>query len=136
MIRTYRKLSRIKSFEERYLYLQLGGVIGETTFGFDRVLNQVLYHSDKWKRTRDEIIIRDDGCDLGIEDYPIDHIILVHHMNSITLEDIEMERDILFDPDNLICTSRRTHNAIHYGDINLLPKPLIERRRFDTCPWR
>ena len=136
MIRSYRELRRLRTFEERYFYLQLKGIVGESTFGFDRYLNQILYTSDRWLRTRDDIIIRDNGCDLGIEGYEIQGRILVHHMNPITIEDVEEERDIVFDPEFLICTALRTHNAIHYGDVSLLPKLPIERRRNDTCPWK
>lgn len=136
MIRNYRELRRLKTFEERYFYLQLKGIVGESTFGFDRYLNQILYTSDRWLRTRDNIIIRDNGCDLGIEGYEIHGRILVHHMNPITIEDVELERDIVFDPEFLISTTLRTHNAIHFGDASLLPKLPIERRRNDTCPWK
>ena len=136
MIRSYRELRRLRTFEERYFYLQLKGIVGESTFGFDRYLNQILYTSDRWLKTRDGVIIRDNGCDLGIEGYEIQERILVHHMNPITIEDVEEERDIVFDPEFLICTALRTHNAIHYGDVSLLPKLPIERRRNDTCPWK
>lgn len=136
MIRNYRELRRLRTFEERYYYLQLKGVVGETTFGFDRYLNQILYTSDRWLKTRDGVIIRDNGCDLGIEGYEIQGRILVHHMNPITIEDVEEERDIVFDPEYLICTTLRTHNAIHFGDEKLLPKIPIERKRNDTCPWK
>lgn len=136
MIRSYRELRRLRTFEERYFYLQLKGIVGESTFGFDRYLNQILYASDRWLKTRDGVIIRDNGCDLGIDGYEIQGRILVHHMNPITIEDVEEERDIVFDPEFLICTALRTHNAIHYGDVSLLPKLPIERRRNDTCPWK
>jgi hypothetical protein len=126
----------LRSFEERYQYLKLNGVVGDSTFGYDRILNQLLYRSDRWKKTRDGIIIRDNGCDLGIEDYEIHDKIYVHHMNPITIEDVENDRDEIYDPEYLICTSFNTHNAIHYGDESLLPKPPIERRMNDTCPWR
>lgn len=136
MIRSYHELRRLRTFEERYYYLQLKGIVGESTFGFDRYLNQILYTSDRWLKTRDGVIIRDNGCDLGIEGYEIQGRILVHHMNPITIEDVEEERDIVFDPEYLICTTLRTHNAIHFGDEKLLPKVPIERRRNDTCPWK
>lgn len=135
MIRTYTDLRRLKTFEKRFKYLELRGNVGESTFGYDRYLNQILYKSRRWLRTRDDIIIRDDGCDLGLEDYEIYGRIIVHHMNPITIEDIELERDIVFDPEFLICTSPNTHNAVHYGDETLLPKLPVERRRNDTCPW-
>ena len=136
MIRCYSDLKQIDSFIERYKYLKLHGRVGEETFGFDRYVNQSLYKSQKWKRTRREIIIRDNGCDLGVEGFELDDYIMVHHMNPITLEDIEEERDIIFDPENLICCSSRTHKAIHFGDESLLPKEPTIRRPGDTCLWR
>lgn len=136
MIRTYTELCKLRTFEDRYQYLRLNGVVGESTFGFDRYLNQLLYVSGKWRSTRDKIIIRDNGCDLGITDREIYSRILVHHINPITIEDIELERYVLFDPENLICSSKNTHDAIHFGDESLLFKMPIERRPNDTCPWR
>lgn len=136
MIRCYSDLRCIDSFKERYLYLKLHGRVGEETFGIDRYVNQSLYKSQKWKRTRREIIIRDNGCDLGVDGFELDDYIMVHHMNPITLEDIEEERDIIFDPENLICCSSRTHKAIHFGDESLLPKEPVIRRPGDTCLWR
>ena len=136
MIRCYSDLRCIDSFKERYLYLKLRGRVGEETFGIDRYVNQSLYKSQKWKRTRREIIIRDNGCDLGVDGFELDDYIMVHHMNPITLEDIEEERDIIFDPENLICCSSRTHKAIHFGDESLLPKEPVIRRPGDTCLWR
>jgi hypothetical protein len=136
MIRTFRELKRLRTFEERYEYLRLYGRVGENTFGYDRYLNQMLYNSDRWKKTRDGIIIRDDGCDLGVDGYDIYGKILVHHMNPLTIEDIELDREEIYDPEGLISTSFDTHGAIHYGDASLLPKMPIERRRNDTCPWR
>lgn len=135
-IRTYSDLSRLISFEERFQYLRLGGSVGMDTFGFDRYLNQVFYRSQRWKKVRDHVIIRDNGCDLGVEGYEIHGRIIIHHMNPITLEDIERESEYLLDPEFLICTVHNTHNAIHYGDANLLPKAPIIRIRNDTCPWR
>lgn len=135
-IKTFKMMSRLKTFQDRYQYLKLSGIVGESTFGYDRYLNQILYHSKRWKQTRDSIIIRDDGCDLSLEDYPIYDKIIIHHMNPISVEDVELERDVVFDPEGLICTTSRTHNAIHFGDESLLPKPLIERRKNDTIPWR
>lgn len=135
MVRTYSELVRYRTFEERYKYLQLKGYVGKATFGHDRYLNQILYRSKRWRRVRDEVIIRDEACDLGCIGYDIYDMILVHHMNPITIEDIEEGRDEVFDPEFLICTSLSTHNAIHYGDENLLPKVPIIRRRNDTCPW-
>jgi hypothetical protein len=136
-IRFYKELNRIETFEGRYRYLRLTGIVGESTFGFDRYLNQLLYNSKRWRKTRDEIIIRDNACDLGVGDYEIHHPgILIHHMNPVTPEDIELDREILYDPEFLICTSKNTHNAIHFGDESLLPKMPTERKLYDTCPWR
>lgn len=135
-IRTYSELITLKTFEERYRYLRLGGSVGEDTFGWDRYFNQKFYSSPEWKRFRREIIIRDNGCDLGIEDRLIDGLIMIHHIEPITVEDVVQRRACLLDPENAICVSRNTHNAIHYGDESLLVLPPIERIRNDTCPWR
>ena len=135
-IKTYSELSRLTTFEERYEYLRLGGAVGESTFGFDRYLNQVFYRSQRWKSIRDQVIIRDNGCDLGAEGYEIHGRILIHHMNPLTIEDIENESAFLLDPEFLICTTHNTHNAIHYGDDSLIIKAPIERTKHDTCPWR
>ena len=135
-IRTYSELSKLKTFEERYLYLQLNGAVGEETFGFERYLNQMFYKSKEWKNLRNHIILRDNGCDLGVEDYEIYGRILIHHMNPITTEDIINRSDFLLNPEYLISSSHNTHQAITYGDINILIKPPIERRKNDTCPWR
>ena len=135
LIKCYTELRRLKSFEERYRYLRLSANVGDNTFGYDRYLNQMLYTSKKWLNIRDSIIIRDLGCDLGIEDYEIRGKIIVHHMNPITIEDIELDRDEVFDPEFLICTTHDTHNAIHFGNESLLPRLPIIRRRNDTCPW-
>ena len=121
---------------DRYEYLRLGGVVGDATFGFDRYLNQLLYTSDKWRRLRNEIIIRDNGCDLGVEGYDLYDKIIVHHMNPLTLEEVKAVSDDIFNPEYLVCTSLQTHNAIHFGDQNLLPKTFVERRPNDTCPWK
>lgn len=134
-MRTFRELSRIHSFEDRYIYLRLKGVVGESTFGYDRYLNQILYNSKRWKQSRDEVIIRDDGCDLGIDGYKIYNRIIIHHMNPISIEDVELEKDCIFDPEFLICTSFETHNTIHYGDSNLLKNKIVDRKPNDTCPW-
>lgn len=136
MIRSYTELSKLKTFEERFQYLKLNGIVGQETFGFDRYLNQILYHSQKWKHSRDEAIIRDNGCDLGIEDREIHGLVVVHHMNVVTLEDIERGSDLVYDPEYLITTTHNTHNAIHYGDESLLILPPIVRSRNDTCPWK
>lgn len=135
-IRNYSELSKLLTFEERYQYLQLGGVVGKETFGFDRYLNQVFYRSQKWKTIRDFVIIRDNGCDLGVEGYEIHGRIIIHHMNPLTVRDIESESEFLLDPEFLICTTHNTHNAIHYGDENLLIRAPIERTKNDTCPWK
>ena len=136
-IRTYSELITLPTFKDRYEYLKLNGKIGEETFGFDRYINQQLYQrSQKWKSVRDKVIIRDNGCDLSMEGYEIWGKIIIHHMNPITIEDIERESDFVFNPEYLISTSLNTHNAIHYGDENLLIKAPIERTKYDTCPWR
>lgn len=137
MNRTYSELITLPTFEERFKYLQLNGAVGRDTFGFDRYLNQYIYQrSQRWKSVRDKIIIRDNGCDLGVEGYSIYGRIIIHHMNPISVEDILSDRDWIFDPEFLICVSHRTHNAIHYGDETLLPQAPIERTKNDTCPWR
>ena len=135
-IRTYSELSKLKTFRERYEYLRLNGKVGEETFGFDRYLNQIFYKSDEWNAIRDFVIVRDNGCDLGVEGYDIHGKILIHHMNPILVEDILKRSDFLLNPDYLITTVLSTHNAIHYGDDSLLITLPIERTRNDTCPWR
>lgn len=136
-IRTYSKLSKLKTFRERYEYLKLDGTVGEETFGFDRYINQMFYKSEEWKRIRNYVITRDNGCDLGIQDRKIvDSVILVHHMNPITKEDIINKNEILLDPEYLITTIKPTHDAIHYGDESLLAEDLIVRSKNDTCPWK
>ena len=135
-IRTYSELIALPTFEERFKYLQLNGQVGESTFGFDRYMNQVFYRSQKWKSIRDFVIIRDCGCDLGVEGYDIHGKIIIHHMNPLSMRDIETESDFLLNPDFLICTTHNTHNAIHYGDENLLVTAPVERTKNDTCPWR
>ena len=136
MIRTYTELSRLSSFEERFRYLKLNGAVGESTFGFDRYINQMFYQSSEWKELRDDIIIRDNGCDLGLDGYDIHGKIYIHHMNPISRRDIETLSDYLLNPEFLIVTSHNTHNAIHYGDEGLLLLAPTERSRFDTCPWK
>ena len=136
IIRTYFELSKLKTFEERYRYLRLNGKVGEETFGFDRWLNQRFYKDPEWLSIRDKVIIRDNGCDLGIKDRKITGRIIVHHMNPITKEDILRRSDFLLNPDYLICTVKNTHDAIHYGDDSLLINEFVERSRNDTCPWR
>lgn len=135
-IKTYSELITIPTFEERYRYLRLTGRVGEETFGFDRYLNQIFYNSREWKDIRDYVIVRDGGCDLGIEDREIFGKILIHHMNPIRQEDILRRSKFLLDPEYLISTVHNTHNAIHYGDESLLILAPIERTKNDTCPWR
>lgn len=135
-IKTYSELITIPTFEERYRYLRLTGRVGEETFGFDRYLNQIFYNSREWKDIRDYVIVRDGGCDLGIEDREILGKILIHHMNPIRQEDILRRSKFLLDPEYLISTVHNTHNAIHYGDESLLILAPIERTKNDTCPWR
>lgn len=136
-IKTYSELMELPTFEERYEYLRLGGKVGEDTFGFDRYLNQIFYKSDEWKSIRNKVITRDNGCDLGIPDREIrGERILVHHMNPITKEDIINRSDILLNPEYLITTVDNTHQAIHYGDSELLYKDPIVRTPNDTCPWK
>lgn len=135
--RSYHELARFKTFEERYEYLRLSGMVGQSTFGSDRYLNQALYTSPEWKSFRNRIIIRDNGCDLGIEGRDVlgDRII-IHHINPLTVEDVENRSPVIFDPDNVICVSHNTHQAIHYGDQSLLQKDPVERTPNDTCPWK
>lgn len=136
-IKTYSELITLPTFRDRYRYLRLKGQVGRDTFGHDRYINQILYQRHpKWKSVRDQVIIRDNGCDLGVEGYEIHGKIIVHHMNPITMDDIENESDFLFDPEFLICTTHNTHNAIHYGDEDLLIAEPIIRTKNDTCPWR
>lgn len=135
-IKTYSELITIPTFEERFEYLQLKGSVGKDTFGYDRHLNQVLYRSSEWKRLRNQIIIRDCGCDLACDGYDIYGKVLIHHLNPITVEDVLARSRKVFDPDNLVCVSHNTHNAIHYGDVDLLVTGPIIRTKNDTCPWR
>lgn len=135
-IRTYSDLIQLPTFEDRFDYLRLDGVVGKDTFGFDRYLNQQFYRSSEWKRIRNQVIVRDNGCDLGIDDYEIHGRILIHHMNPISIEDLQHMSDLLMNPEYLICVSHRTHNAIHYGDESLIVRAPIERSQNDTCPWR
>lgn len=135
-IRTYSELIKLPTFKERFRYLKLNGKVAEETFGFDRHLNQQFYKSNEWLELRDYIIIRDCGCDLGIDDREIYKRIIIHHMNPITKYDIINRTDMLLNPEYLICTTKRTHDAIHYGDENILYDLPIERTKNDTCPWR
>lgn len=136
MIRTYSEMIKLKTFKDRFEYLKLDGIVGEETFGFDRYMNQIFYKSREWTSVRRAVIIRDNGCDLGVEGYEIHGKILIHHMNPINLSDIVHKTDELLNPDYLITTVLSTHNAIHYGDASLLPALPIERRANDTCPWK
>ena len=135
-IKRYSELILLPTFEERYKYLQLNGVIGDETFGFDRYINQMFYRSQEWKQVRDYVIVRDNGCDLGIEGHEIRGKILIHHMNPIGIKDIQQVNEFLLDPEYLITTMLSTHNAIHYGDESLLVTDPIERSKNDTCPWK
>jgi hypothetical protein len=136
IIRTYSELITLPTFMERYKYLRIGGTVGADTFGFDRYLNQAFYKSEEWKSIRRHVIIRDCGCDLGIEGREIHERILIHHINPISEEDILDRSDYLLNPEYLISTSHRTHNAIHYGDDSILIDVPLERRKNDTCPWK
>lgn len=136
ILRRYSELKRLSTFEERYRYLRLAGLIGETTFGFERFLNQALYRSQRWKLVRNQIILRDNGCDLGIDGYDIHDKIIIHHMNPLTREQMREPDESMFDPEYLICVSMATHNAIHYGDEGLLPHGPIIRKPNDMCPWK
>ena len=134
-LRTYSELRRIDSYEERFEYLSLKGTVGEKTFGFERHVNQAFYRSTEWRQIRHHVIARDLGCDMGVPDHEIHDRIIIHHMNPMTVEDIELAEDKILNPEYLISVSHPTHNAIHYGDSNLLPKPLVERRPGDTRLW-
>ena len=136
-IRTYSELITLPTFKERFNYLKLDGLVGKETFGYDRFINQQLYQRNpRWKKSRDIVIIRDNGCDLGVEGYEIHGKIIVHHMNPITMDDVLNDRDWIYDPEFLICTVHNTHNAIHYGDESLLMTAPIVRTKNDTCPWK
>lgn len=137
MNKSYREMILLPTFKERYDYLKLEGQVGGRTFGGNRWLNQTLYQNDPdWRSVRRSVIIRDCGCDLAIADRDIGNYIIVHHINPITDDDIIHRRPILFDPDNLVCVSRKTHQAIHFGDESLLVIEHEPRRPNDTCPWR
>lgn len=135
-IRTYSELITLPTYLDRFNYLKLGGRVGRETFGYDRYLNQIFYKDPEWLETRDAVIIRDTGCDLAMPDREIKTRILVHHLNPITKEDIILRRRCLFDLENLICTIKSTHDAIHYGDESKLCLDPVERTPFDTCPWK
>lgn len=133
--RSYSELRQLSTFKERYDYLKLNGRVGAETFGYNRYVNQRFYRSTEWKHIRDQIIIRDNGCDLGVEGYDLHSRIYIHHLNPMTVDDIDQGRQMILDPDNLICVSFDTHQAIHFGDESLLPQLPIERISGDTCLW-
>lgn len=135
-IRTYEELSKYKTFKDRFDYLALDGRVASNTFGFDRYLNQVFYKSDKWRKIRDIVILRDNGCDLGVAGYDIYGKVIIHHMNPLNQDDIVKQTDYLLNPNYLICTSHNSHNAIHYGSFEMIDKEPIERVPNDTCPWK
>lgn len=136
LAKSYRNLILLPTFKERFEYLKLAGTVGESTFGFDRYLNQRFYQSREWRQFRSKVIARDEGNDMGIKDYPISGTVIIHHINPLSVKDFEEQSDLLFDMNNVICVSHNTHEAIHYGDESLLPKDPIERKPNDTIPWR
>ena len=135
MNKSYHEMLSFDSFEDRYNYLRLYGVVGEDVFGFGRYVNQRFYTSSDWRSARTQVIIRDNGCNLACPDRPIHGRIHVHHINPVTMEMLENEDPILFDLNNLICTDDITHRAIHYGDVSLLQQDYIPRRPGDTKLW-
>lgn len=135
-IRSYSELRGLKTLEERFNYLKLHGRVGEATFGSDRYINQRFYTSIQWRRLRDRVILRDDGCDLGIQGYEIHRGLYIHHMNAMTVTDIQHGNPDILDPEFLITVAHRTHNAIHYGDETLLPRRLVQRTPGDTQLWK
>lgn len=136
LLKSYRNLILLPTILDRFEYLRIKANVGDSTFGFDRFINQDFYQSREWRQVRMKVIARDEGCDLGVPEYPIGGKVIIHHINPITAEDIENASDLLFDMDNLICVSESTHNAIHFGDETLLPAEPIIRTPGDTCPWR
>ena len=135
-MRNYTDLCQLRTLEERFDYLRLNGVVGEELFGYERYLNQIFYHSREWVEAKQQVIIRDQGRDLGVEGWKIQGIVYVHHMNPVTLEQLKNNDPILVDPEYLISCSYNTHQAITWGNKELLPKPIVVRRPNDTCPWR
>lgn len=135
-IRTYSELISLPTFEERYAYLKLDGIVGQETFGFDRWINQIFYKSEEWKKIKRFVVIRDEGCDLAVDGYEIHGSIYVHHMNPVDLKDIVDRTEYLLNPEYLICTSFLTHNGIHYGDKDHIPYQVAYREPNDTCPWK
>lgn len=137
VFRNYTELSRLSSYSERFEYLKLAGRVGSETFGFDRIFNQQFYRSNLWNRIRNEVILRDNGCDLGIPGYEIGGRVIIHHMNPITIDDLEKQTSYLLNPEYLICVSHETHNALHYGDDSYVERTrVVVRTPFDTCPWK
>ena len=136
MMKTYTELSKLQTFKDRFEYLKLSGGVGQETFGFDRYLNQKFYNLPEWKRVRREVILRDAGCDLGLDGYEIGGKVYIHHMNPITQKDILRRDDSILDPEFLICVSHETHNALHYGSIEMLYPELVERQEGDTTLWK
>ena len=135
-MKSYNELIQIPTFEERFKYLQIFGLVGRETFGYDRYLNQMLYTSKVWRKLRNDIIIRDDANDLGLDGFKIGGKIYIHHINPISKDDILNGNPMVYDPNNLVCSSEDTHKAIHYGSLDSLVTTLIERKPGDTCPWR
>lgn len=135
-IKTYSELIILPTFIERFNYLKIGGQVGEQTFGYDRYLNQILYRTTEWKRFRRDIVVRDMGCDLACDDREIVGKVIVHHLNPLLIDDVVNLSPKIFDPENVVCCSLDTHNAIHYGDTSLLMKEPVMRTKNDTCPWK
>lgn len=135
-MKRYSELIKLTSFEDRFNYLKIGGKVGAETFGHDRYLNQVFYTSPEWRKVRQQVIIRDNGCDMALEDYEIQGRIMIHHLNPIVPKDILLRKEMLLDPENLVCVSYDTHNALHYGDISLAKHDFVERRPNDMAPWK
>ena len=136
MTKTYLEMLELPTYEERVNYLRLDGIVGADTFGHDRYLNQILYHTPEWKKIRYEVINRDAACDLALSDYPMFDHVVVHHINPITVEMILNRDPAVFDLNNLVCVSERTHNSIHYGTEGPNSMVPVERKKNDTCPWR
>lgn len=135
--KNYEELTQLSTYEDRFKYLQTTNKVGTETFGFDRYLNQQFYKSKEWEKVRNEVIIRDNGCDMGLKGYPIKGRCIIHHINPLTLEDVQNNSEKMLDPNNLVLVSKSTHDAIHYGDDTVVKeKKVVERVPFDTCPWR
>lgn len=136
ILRTYSEMIKLKTFKERFDYLKLDGTVGNTTFGYDRYLNQQFYRSPEWRRIRDRVISRDNGCDLGVDGKTIYGRLIIHHMNPVTISDVVSRNGIVLDPEYLVCVGDVTHNALHYGDYSLIPSAPVDRKPNDTCPWK